>query len=156
MKITPIRLIRLKFNLIVLRLSSWRIKEFGESLDAGVGPRYALFTLIFEPSTVRFLFPAVVGYANAPFVVSEADTGKTDAPSAPPIRTKPPAEQKKNVPDIQPSKTHKVEPQGETKKQIKGTKIVINSMVDQNAVNPSEDAGLKPTKSQVRGGEFAR
>ncbi|KYN18307.1 hypothetical protein ALC57_09414 [Trachymyrmex cornetzi] len=69
---------------------------------------------------------------------------KTTSPT-PAIHTKPTTEQqpKKNVPDIQPSKTHKAEDQGgETKKQIKGTKIVVNSVVEQNVVNPSENFGL--------------
>ncbi|EGI63042.1 PREDICTED: mucin-17 [Acromyrmex echinatior] len=69
----------------------------------------------------------------------------------PAIHTKPTTEQqpKKNVPDIQPSKTHKAEDQDdETKKQIKGTKIIVNSVVEQNVVNPSENAPPKPTKNQ--------
>ncbi|XP_018339710.1 PREDICTED: flocculation protein FLO11 [Trachymyrmex septentrionalis] len=69
----------------------------------------------------------------------------------PAIHTKPTTEQqpKKNIPDIQPSKTHKAEDQGgETKKQIKGTKVVVNSVVEQNVVNPSENTVPKPTKNQ--------
>ncbi|XP_012224218.2 proteoglycan 4 [Linepithema humile] len=78
----------------------------------------------------------------------EGDTGKKTTSSTPAIHTKPTTE-KKNVPDIQPSKTHKAEAQGgETKKQIKGTKIVVNSVVEQNVANPSENAAPKPTKSQ--------
>lgn len=83
---------------------------------------------------------------------SEGDSGKKTASSTPPIHTKPTEQQqqKKNVPDIQPSKTHKVEIQdGETKKQIKGTKIVVNSVVEQNLGNPSENAAPKTTKNQV-------
>lgn len=80
----------------------------------------------------------------------EGDTGKKITSSTPAIHTKPTTEQKKNVPDIQPSKTHKADAQGgETKKQIKGTKIVVNSVIEQNVVNPSENAAPKPTKSQV-------
>ncbi|XP_029155904.1 flocculation protein FLO11 isoform X2 [Nylanderia fulva] len=81
----------------------------------------------------------------------EGDSGKKSTSSTPPIHTKPTEQQhKKNVPDIQPSKTHKVETQdGETKKQIKGTKIVVNSVVEQNVVNPSENAAMKTTKSQA-------
>ncbi|TGZ50813.1 uncharacterized protein [Temnothorax longispinosus] len=81
----------------------------------------------------------------------EGGIGKKITSSTPAIYTKPTTEQqpKKNVPDIQPSKTHKAEDQGgETKKQIKGTKIVVNSVVEQNGVNPSENAAPKPTKSQ--------
>ncbi|XP_077270441.1 uncharacterized protein LOC143901774 [Temnothorax americanus] len=81
----------------------------------------------------------------------EGGIGKKITSSTPAIYTKPTTEQqpKKNVPDIQPSKTHKAEDQGgETKKQIKGTKIVVNSVVEQNVVNPSENAAPKPTKSQ--------
>ncbi|KAH0954723.1 hypothetical protein HN011_007861 [Eciton burchellii] len=68
--------------------------------------------------------------------------------SAPAIHTKPTEQQeKKNIPDIQPSKTHKTEHQdGGTKKQVKGTKIVVNSVVEQNAVSPSENASPKSTK----------
>ncbi|XP_072747385.1 uncharacterized protein [Anoplolepis gracilipes] len=79
----------------------------------------------------------------------EGDSGKKTT-STPPIQTKPTEQQqqRKNVPNIQPSKTHKVETQnGETKKQIKGTKIVVNSVVEQNVVNPSENAP-KTMKSQ--------
>ncbi|XP_018395002.1 PREDICTED: mucin-17 [Cyphomyrmex costatus] len=75
---------------------------------------------------------------------------KTTSPPAA-IHTKPTTEQqpKKNVPDIQPSKTHKAEDQGgETKKQLKGTKIIVNSVVEQNVVNSSENTAPKPTKSQ--------
>ncbi|XP_012535992.1 flocculation protein FLO11 [Monomorium pharaonis] len=79
----------------------------------------------------------------------EGDVAKKTTSSAPAIHTKPATEQKKNVPDIQPSKTHKVNDQGgETKKQLKGTKIVVNSVVEQNVVNPSENTALKSTKSQ--------
>lgn len=88
---------------------------------------------------------------------SEGDSGKKTASSKPPIHTKPAElqQQKKNVPDIQPSKTHKVETQdSETKKQIKGTKIVVNSVVEQNAVNPSENTASKMTKSQVNWNEI--
>lgn len=83
---------------------------------------------------------------------SEGDSGKKTASSTPPIHTKPTEQQqqKKNVPDIQPSKTHKVEIQdGETKKQIKGTKIVVNSVVEQNLGNPSENVAPTTTKNQV-------
>lgn len=83
---------------------------------------------------------------------SEGDSGKKTISSTPPIHTKPTEQQqqKKNVPDIQPSKTYKVEIQdGETKKQIKGTKIVVNSVVGQNVGNPSENAAPKITKNQV-------
>ena len=52
--------------------------------------------------------------------------------SSPPIETKPKAE-KKNV-DIQPSKTHKSE---ETKK---GTKIVVNSVIEQNVVSQADES----------------
>ncbi|XP_070152991.1 uncharacterized protein [Polyergus mexicanus] len=90
----------------------------------------------------------------------EGDSGKKTASSKPPIHTKPTElqQQKKNVPDIQPSKTHKIETQdGETKKQIKGTKIVINSVVKQNVVNSSENTASKTTKSQSEYlGEFFR
>lgn len=81
----------------------------------------------------------------------EGDSGKKSTSSTPPIHTKPTEQQhKKNVPDIQPSKTHKVETQdGETKKQIKGTKIVVNSVVEQNVVNPSENTAAKAIKSQT-------
>ncbi|KAL0125121.1 hypothetical protein PUN28_004335 [Cardiocondyla obscurior] len=78
-------------------------------------------------------------------------TEKKITSSTPAIHTKPTTEQqsKKNVPDIQPSKTHKAEDQGsETKKQIKGTKIVVNSVIEQNVMNPSENATPKPSKSQ--------
>ncbi|XP_011688617.1 PREDICTED: probable serine/threonine-protein kinase nek3 [Wasmannia auropunctata] len=71
----------------------------------------------------------------------EGDVGKKTTSPTPAIQTKPTTEQqpKKNIPDIQPSKTHKAEDQGgETKKQIKGTKIVVNSVVEQNVVNPSK------------------
>lgn len=85
---------------------------------------------------------------------SEGGIAKTITSSAPAIHTKPITEQqpKKNAPDIQPSKTHKGEHQdGETrKKQIKGTKIVVNSVIEQNVANPSDNAAPKPTKSQVR------
>lgn len=78
---------------------------------------------------------------------SEGDTEKKTASSTPAIHTKPTTEQKKNVPDIQPSKTHKAEAQGgETKKQIKGTKVVVNSVVEQNVVNVPP----QPTKNLVR------
>lgn len=79
---------------------------------------------------------------------SEGDTGKKIS-SASAIHTKPTEQQqeqqqKKNAPDIQPSKTHKAEHQDdETKKQIKGTKIVVN------VVNPSENAAANSIKSQV-------
>lgn len=77
----------------------------------------------------------------------EGDTGKKIS-SASAIHTKPTEQQqeqqqKKNAPDIQPSKTHKAEHQDdETKKQIKGTKIVVN------VVNPSENAAANSIKSQ--------
>jgi len=81
---------------------------------------------------------------------SEGDNEKKT--SAPAIHTKPTEQQeKKNIPDIQPSKTHKTEHQdGGTKKQVKGTKIVVNSVVEQNAVSPSENASPKSTKVQHR------
>lgn len=84
---------------------------------------------------------------------SEGGSGKKITSSTPAIHTKPTTEQqpKKNVPDIQPSKTHKAEDQGgETKKQIKGTKIVVNSVIEQNVMNPSDNAAPKLTKNQVR------
>lgn len=84
---------------------------------------------------------------------SEGGVGKKTTSPTPAIHTKPTTEQqpKKNVPNIQPSKTYKAEDQGsETKKQIKGTKIVVNSVTEQNVVNPSENIAPKPTKSQVR------
>lgn len=82
---------------------------------------------------------------------SEGGIEKTITSSTPAIHTKPTTEPKKNVPDIQPSKIHKAEDQGsETKKQIKGTKIVVNSVIEQNMMNPSENAAPKATKSQVR------
>ncbi|XP_014479867.1 PREDICTED: uncharacterized protein LOC106747099 [Dinoponera quadriceps] len=78
-----------------------------------------------------------------------ADAGKKITSTTPAIHTKPPTtEPKKNAPDIQPSKTHKQDAQSETKKQIKGTKVVVNSVVEQNVVNPSVDAAPKLTKSQ--------
>lgn len=90
---------------------------------------------------------------------SEGGIGKKTTSSTPAIHTKPTTEQqqlKKNVPDIQPSRTHKVEDQGsETKKQIKGTKIVVNSVIEQNVVNPSENAAPKSMKSQVKTGNDA-
>ncbi|XP_032680616.1 flocculation protein FLO11 [Odontomachus brunneus] len=78
-----------------------------------------------------------------------AGTGKKTTSTTPAIHTKPPTtEQKKNVPDIQPSKTHKQDVQDETKKQVKGTKVIVNSVIQQNSVNPSVNASPKSTKSQ--------
>lgn len=66
------------------------------------------------------------------------------------IQTKPSETKEKVVPAIQPSKTYKTNSEEETKKQIKGTKVVVNSVIEQNVINSSEDNGLKTVKNQVR------
>lgn len=66
------------------------------------------------------------------------------------IQTKPTETQEKAVLDIQPSKTHKPNTLEETKKQAKATKIVVNSVIEQNAINSSDDNGPRTPKSQVR------
>ncbi|XP_076762826.1 uncharacterized protein LOC143430427 [Xylocopa sonorina] len=67
------------------------------------------------------------------------------------IQTKPTeTKEKPSVPDIQPSKTHKTNSEEETKKQAKGTKVVVSSVIEQNVINPSDDnnQGLRSPKSQ--------
>ena len=83
--------------------------------------------------------------------ISEGDKGKENAtPKVPPIETKPAEVQKKN-PDIQPSKTHKSNSQPETKKNVdKGTKIVVNSVIEPNVVNgPDEIVSTKKEASYI-------
>ena len=65
------------------------------------------------------------------------------------IQTKPSEAKEKAVPAIQPSKTLKTSSEEETKKQAKGTKVVVNSVIEQNVIN-SEDNGLRTAKNQVR------
>ncbi|XP_025995350.2 flocculation protein FLO11 isoform X1 [Solenopsis invicta] len=126
-------------------------------------PEDAAAAIDSAPASNDFITQTVYGFLD--FTTTIGNTVMVFSPqSAPPeggivkktasseqaIHTKPTEQQsKKNVPDIQPSKTHKADDQGgETKKQIKGTKIIVNSVVEQNAVNPSEKAAPKPTKSQ--------
>lgn len=72
---------------------------------------------------------------------------KTKNPG-PAIQTKP--VEKKPIPDIQPSKTHKPNNQGETKKQAqKSSKVVVNSVVQQNIINSSDDKQKQVIKSEV-------
>ncbi|XP_050457088.1 uncharacterized protein LOC126854418 isoform X1 [Cataglyphis hispanica] len=127
------------------------------SLDSSATSEPASTNNDFTTQTVYGFLDFTTTLGNTVMVFSpqsappEGDSNKKTASSKPPIHTKPTElqQQKKNVPDIQPSKTHKVETQdGETKKQIKGTKIVVNSVVQQNVVNPSENAASKTTKSQ--------
>lgn len=64
------------------------------------------------------------------------------------IQTKP-SETKEKV-AIQPSKTYKTNIEEETKKQVKGTKVVVNSVIEQNVINSSDDNGSRNVKDQVR------
>lgn len=66
------------------------------------------------------------------------------------IQTKPSEMKEKVAPAIQPSKTYKTNSEEETKKQVKGTKVVVNSVIEQNVINSSEDNGLRTAKNQVR------
>lgn len=66
------------------------------------------------------------------------------------IQTKPSETQEKAIPNIQPSKTHKTNSEEETKKQAKGPNVVVNSVIEQNVINSSEDNGIRSPKSQVR------
>lgn len=132
-----------------------RSKKFSEECSAQIGRQEAPFYSHFpDPrgsSRNRDFYSRQSSSMQIRRLFSEGDSGKKSTSSTPPIHTKPTEQQhKKNVPDIQPSKTHKVETQdGETKKQIKGTKIVVNSVVEQNVVNPSENTAAKAIKSQV-------
>ncbi|XP_017884119.1 mediator of DNA damage checkpoint protein 1 [Ceratina calcarata] len=63
------------------------------------------------------------------------------------IETKP-SEKKEKAHDIQPSKTRKGNTEEETKKQAKGTKVVVNSVIEQNAINPADDNGTRSPRSQ--------
>ncbi|XP_047355802.1 mucin-17 isoform X2 [Vespa velutina] len=77
---------------------------------------------------------------------SPPEGDKTKSPG-PAIQTKP--VEKKPIPDIQPSKTHKPNNQGETKKQAqKNSKVVVNSVVQQNIINSSEDKQKQVIKSE--------
>ncbi|KAI4492248.1 hypothetical protein M0802_009938 [Mischocyttarus mexicanus] len=80
---------------------------------------------------------------------SSPPEGEKSKNSGPPIQTKP--IEKKPIPDIQPSKTHKPNNQGgETKKQgQKSSKVVINSVVEQNVINPTEDKHKQVVKSEM-------
>lgn len=66
------------------------------------------------------------------------------------IQTKPSETKEKVAPAIQPSKTYKTNTEEETKKQVKGTKVVVNSVIEQNVINSSEDNGSRSVKDQVR------
>ncbi|XP_020279443.1 mucin-5B [Pseudomyrmex gracilis] len=123
-----------------------------QPVDAAAPVEPALTNNDFITQTVYGFLDFTTTIGNTVMVFSpqsappEGDTEKKTASSTSAIHTKPTVEQKKNVPDIQPSKTHKAEAQGgETKKQIKGTKVVVNSVVEQNVNVPPE---LKPTKNQ--------
>lgn len=78
-----------------------------------------------------------------------ADGGKEKKSSVSIIQTKPSETKEKAPPAIQPSKTFKTNSEEETKKQAKGTKVVVNSVIEQNVIN-SEDSGLRTVKNQVR------
>ncbi|XP_066599812.1 uncharacterized protein [Prorops nasuta] len=74
--------------------------------------------------------------------------GQTEA-TVQPIKTKP-AESMKNA-NIQPSKTNKATNHGETKKaHAKNTKIVVNSVIAENVVNPSDTQTTKNEDVQTR------
>ncbi|PBC26558.1 hypothetical protein APICC_07081 [Apis cerana cerana] len=64
------------------------------------------------------------------------------------IQTKPSETKEKVAPAIQPSKTYKTNTEEETKKQVKGTKVVVNSVIEQNVINSSEDNGSRSVKDQ--------
>lgn len=66
------------------------------------------------------------------------------------IQTKPSETKEKVAPAIQPSKTYKTNTEEETKKQVKGTKVVVNSVIEQNVINSSDDNGSRNVKDQVR------
>lgn len=125
---------------------------FGTNVGRQEAPFYSHFSDPWGSSRNRNFYSRQSSSMQMRRLFSEGDSGKKTTSSTPPIHTKPTEQQqqqqqKKNVPDIQPSKTHKVETHdGETKKQIKGTKIVVNSVVEQNVVNPSENAAAKATK----------
>ncbi|OAD59422.1 hypothetical protein WN48_09162 [Eufriesea mexicana] len=78
------------------------------------------------------------------------DSEKAKKSSDSVIQTKPSETKEKVAPAIQPSKTHKINSEDETKKQTKGTKVVVNSVIEQNVINSTEDNGLQPLKNQVR------
>lgn len=122
---------------------------FGTNVGRQEAPFYSHFFDPWGSSRNRNFYSRQSSSMQMRRLFSEGDSGKKTTSSTP-IHTKPTEQQqqqKKNVPDIQPSKTHKVETHdGETKKQIKGTKIVVNSVVEQNVVNPSENAAAKATK----------
>lgn len=67
-----------------------------------------------------------------------AAEGSREPKSSSAIETKPPAEKEKKIAEIQPSKTHKGEG---TKKG--NTKIVVNSVVEQNVVNQPESSEVR-------------
>lgn len=64
------------------------------------------------------------------------------------IQTKPSETKEKVAPAIQPSKTYKTNIEEETKKQVKGTKVVVNSVIEQNVINSSDDNGSRNVKDQ--------
>ncbi|XP_012287296.1 uncharacterized protein LOC105703457 [Orussus abietinus] len=77
----------------------------------------------------------------------DGDKGKM-AITSPAIQTKPDVQKKH--PDIQPSKTYKSEADSETKKPQKGGKIVVNSVVEQNVVNQSEQNVVHGNDNNVK------
>ncbi|XP_076636870.1 uncharacterized protein LOC143349470 isoform X2 [Colletes latitarsis] len=77
---------------------------------------------------------------------SDGEKGKKSSGSI--IQTKPSETKEKAALDIQPSKTHKTNTGEETKKQVKGSKVVVNSVIEQNIINSSDDNGLRSPKSQ--------
>lgn len=54
------------------------------------------------------------------------------------------------MPNIQPSKTYKANSEEETKIQAKGTKVIVNSVIEKDVVNSVDDNGLRSPKSQVK------
>ncbi|KAI4496711.1 hypothetical protein M0804_000521 [Polistes exclamans] len=128
------------------KASSKECRVFVNSADPAVGK------IDFTTQTVYGFLDFTTTIGNTVMVFSPQSSppeGEKPKSSGPPIQTKP--IEKKPIPDIQPSKTHKPSNQGgETKKQgQKNSKVVVNSVVEQNVINPTEDKQKQVVKSQV-------
>ncbi|XP_033216508.1 uncharacterized protein LOC117172559 isoform X2 [Belonocnema kinseyi] len=135
----------------------------GSAAQIYTGPENAESPALEKPASAQIQFSTQTVYGFLDFTTTigntvmvfsphsapaEDDKGKENAiTKVPPIETKPAEVQKKN-PDIQPSKTHKSNSQPETNKKIvaKGTKIVVNSVMEPNAVIDPEE--IVPKKSE--------
>ncbi|XP_015126183.1 flocculation protein FLO11 [Diachasma alloeum] len=97
-------------------------------------------------------FTTTIGNTVMVFSPQSAPAEGEKPRSSPVIETKP-AAPKKSI-DIQPSKTHKSDNQGETKKPLKNTKVIVSSVVNKDQKNtesptPSTENSKGPVLSTV-------